>query len=46
MEMTMKKETKETTSKDRIVVLEKGQAINIGPLAFCCFSTYMPIRGW
>lgn len=45
MEMIMNKETPKTTStKDRIVVLEKGRAIHIGPLAFCCAGSLMPIR--
>jgi hypothetical protein len=42
----MKQGTKETATKERIIVLEKGRAIDVGPLAFCCFSTFMPIRGW
>jgi hypothetical protein len=46
MEMIMKKETKETTPKERIVVLEKGKNMDVGPLAACCFTTFMPYRGW
>lgn len=45
MEIIMNKETQETTStKARIVVLEKGKGIDIGPLAFCCSASLMPIR--
>lgn len=36
---------KETTPKERIVVLEKGKAIDINPLSICCWVTLMPIRG-
>lgn len=46
MEMIMKKETQEPTPKERIVVLEKGKAIDIGPLAACCSAYLMPYRGW
>jgi hypothetical protein len=46
MEMIMKKETKETTPKDRIVVLEKGKDMEIGPLAICCAAFLFPYRGW
>jgi hypothetical protein len=46
MEITMNKETKETTPKERIVVLEKGKAIDIGPLAVCCWAAFMPFRAW
>ncbi len=43
MEITM---NKETTPKERIVVLEKGKGIDIGPLALCCAAAWMPIRSW
>jgi len=45
MEMLMKTETLETTPTERIVVLEKGKAIDVGPqLAVCCGATLSPIR--
>jgi len=47
METIMNKETqKDTSAKERIVVLEKGKAFDIGPLAFCCGGSIMPIRAW
>jgi len=47
METLMKKETLEATPKERIVVLEKGKAIDVGPqLAVCCAATLSPIRGY
>jgi hypothetical protein len=42
----MKKETKETTPKDRIVVLEKGKNLKVSPLHPCCAAPLMPFRGW
>lgn len=42
----MKKETKETTPKQRIVVLEKGKAIEVNSeWLLCCYTTLFPIRG-
>lgn len=41
----MNKEKKETSPKERIVVLEKGKANDVvGPLAVCCATTLWPIR--
>lgn len=46
MEEIMSKDTKKSTPKERIVVLEKGKAIEIDALAFCCYAAIMPFRGW
>lgn len=36
---------KDTTPKERIVVLEKGKGIDINPLSVCCLAALVPIRG-
>lgn len=41
----MKKETKVTTPKERIIVLEKGKAVEINSVSACCWVTIFPIRG-
>jgi hypothetical protein len=40
----MKKETKETSPKERIVVLEKGKSMEITPYFPCCAGSLVPIR--
>ena len=43
----MEKKTKKETTEERVVVLEKGKAMDIGVLlAYCCGGTIMPFRGW
>lgn len=46
----MNKETKEiTTTEERVIVLERGKAIDEGPIPMgfsCCYVTFMPIRFW
>ena len=46
MEVIMNKETKETTPKERIVVLEKGKAMDIDLLGICCLAALVPFRAW
>ncbi len=43
----MTRETKkETRTKERIVVLEKGNALEIDAFSICCAGSLMPIRAY